>query len=285
MWRGRSAPRTTGVALTESGRRAAVLGKPIGHSLSPILHRAAYRALGLDWSYEAIETDVAGLADVLAERADWAGFSCTMPLKRAVVGAADEVRPRAAAIGAGNTLLPSRAGGWIADNTDVVGIIDTVQDAAVAPRSVTVLGAGGTAQAVLGALVELGITECAALVRDRSRAGTLQHTAEALGVAVSIGELAVTAPELRADLVVSTLPPHAADPLAAVDWAPGQAVLDVVYAPWPTELASAAARAGATVLSGAEMLLYQAAAQVELMTGHPAPVAAMRDALHGRLAT
>lgn len=256
-----------------------MLGKPISHSLSPVLHRAAYRALGLPWSYEAIETDAAGLAAVLADHADWAGFSCTMPLKRAVIELADEVRPLAAAVGAGNTLLPRAQGGWIADNTDVVGIVDTVRAAGLNPRTATVLGAGGTAQAVLAALVRLGIAQCSALVRDRSRTTELQQTARVLGVDLHVADLDLAAPQLRADLVVSTLPPRTADPFAAAGWTPDQAVLDVVYAPWPTELAAAAARAGAAVLSGAEMLLYQAAAQVELMTGQAAPVAAMRDAL------
>ena len=93
-----------------------------------MLHRAAYAALGLDWSYEAVDCGTAELPDVLARRADWAGFSCTMPLKRAVLEVADEVRPRAAAVGAGNTLLPRPGGGWIADNTDVAGIVATVRE-------------------------------------------------------------------------------------------------------------------------------------------------------------
>jgi shikimate dehydrogenase len=262
-----------------------VLGKPISHSLSPTLHRAAYRALGLAWSYEAIETDIADLPKVLADHPDWAGFSCTMPLKRAVLEVADEVGPLAAAVGAGNTLLPRVDGGWIAENTDVVGIVDTVQAAGLSPRSVTLLGAGGTAQAAVAALVRLGIDECWALVRDVSRTGELARTAQVLGVHLGVAELDLAAPQLGADLIVSTLPAHAADPFAAASWSPQQAVLDVVYVPWPTALAAAAERAGAAVLSGAEMLLYQAAAQVELMTGRAAPVAAMRDAMLRALRT
>ena len=92
-------------------RRAAVLGRPIAHSLSPVLHAAAYEALGLNWRYEAIECGVDELRDVLTDRSEWAGFSCTMPLKHAVVEVADEVRPTAAAIGSGNTLLPRSGGG------------------------------------------------------------------------------------------------------------------------------------------------------------------------------
>jgi shikimate dehydrogenase len=142
-----------------------------------------------------------------------------------------------------------------------------------------VLGAGGTAQAVLAAAAELGLTEVAALVRNPDHTAEVRATAERAGIRLSIGALAVDAPELAADLVVSTLPGGAADPLAAAAWRPGQVLLDAVYANWPTALARGAAQAGVTVLSGALMLLHQAFVQVELMTGQPAPVTAMRDAL------
>lgn len=258
--------------------RAAVLGRPVAHSLSPVLHRAAYAALGLAWTYEAIECGVADLPDVLAARSDWAGFSATMPLKHALLDVADEVRPVAAVVGAANTLLPGPRG-WIADNTDVAGVVAALAEHAVAPSSVTVLGGGGTAQAVLAALLASGIERCTVLVRDRARAGALLATAERLGLTVSLEPLAAAAPALEADLVASTLPPGAADTLAERVWRPEQTVFDVVYSPWPTPLAEAALRGGGKVISGALMLLHQAAAQVSLMTGQDAPVAAMRAAL------
>jgi shikimate dehydrogenase len=149
----------------------------------------------------------------------------------------------------------------------------------VAPASVTLLGAGGTAQAAVGALAGIGVQRCTVLVRDPSRAEVLRRTAETFGVAIDVAPLDVLAPELGAALVVSTLPPSAGDPLAAAAWHHGQTVLDVVYDPWPTRLAAAAHQAGATVLSGALLLLHQAAAQVELMTGRGAPLPAMRAAL------
>ena len=257
---------------------AGVLGRPIAHSLSPVLHRAAYAELNLDWSYEAIDCGVAELPAVLAERADWAGFSATMPLKQALLDVAAEVRPIAAVVGSANTLLPGPSG-WIADNTDVAGIVAALAEHAVAPSSVTILGAGGTAQAMLAALLALGVESCAVLVRDPARTSAVQDTAARLGVSVMVGRLDAEAAELDADLVVSTLPPGASDPLADRAWRPGQAVLDVVYAPWPTALASAAGAAGARVVSGALLLLHQAAVQVSLMTGQDAPVAAMRHAL------
>jgi shikimate dehydrogenase len=259
--------------------RAAVLGRPIGHSRSPALHRAAYAALGLDWTYEAIECDEGALPGVLAARADWAGFSCTMPLKRRALALASSASPLAEATRAANTLLPDGAGGWRAENTDVSGILDALAEHGVAPAAVTVLGAGGTAQAAVVALPRLGLTRCRVLVRARARAVELAETAAAVGVAVEIGTLSTDDQGFAADLVISALPPGAADPLAAAEWHAGQAVLDVVYAPWPTPLAAAAAARGAQVIPGSALLLHQAAHQVELMTGRTAPLAAMRAGL------
>ena len=260
-------------------RRAAVLGHPIAHSLSPVLHRAAYAALGLPWTYDAIDCDVPYLTDVLDERRDWAGFSLTMPLKRAALTVADEVSPRAQAVGAANTLLPRADGVWSAHNTDVDGIRTVLQEAGVRPERVTVLGAGGTAQATVAALADLGIGACVVVVRNPGRTAEVRATAQAVHVTIDVAQLSVDAPELAADLVVSTLPPGAADRLTDAPWRAGQTVLDVVYDPWPTALASAAAAGGARVFGGARMLLHQAAAQVELMTGLAAPVEAMRVAL------
>jgi shikimate dehydrogenase len=266
--------------VAEPSRRAAVLGRPIAHSLSPVLHRAAYAELNLDWTYTAIDCGVDELRGVLAERADWAGFSCTMPLKRAVLDAADEVRPVARAVGAANTLLPRPGGGWIADNTDVAGMVAALAENVVHPRTMTLLGAGGTAQAAVAAGAVSGVQECSVLVRDPSRTHELRQAADAVGIRLHFAELAPGARELGADLVMSTVPRGAADRLADYAWRPEQAVFDVVYDPWPTPLASAAVDRGARVLSGALLLLHQAAAQVELMTGHDAPVPAMRAALH-----
>lgn len=265
--------------MAEPSRRAGVLGRPVAHSLSPVLHRAAYAELGLDWTYDAIDCGVDELPAVLAERADWAGFSCTMPLKRAALELATQARPVARKVGAANTLLPLPGGGWAADNTDVAGIVASLAENVVAPSTITVLGAGGTAQATVAAAAVVGVARCTVLVRDLHRTGEVRATAEAMGVALDLAQLDVDAPGLAADLVVSTLPRGAADPLAAHAWRAGQAVLDVVYDPWPTPLAVAAAAAGARVLSGALMLLHQAAAQVTLMTGEEAPVSAMRAAL------
>jgi shikimate dehydrogenase len=262
------------------GRRAAVLGRPIAHSLSPVLHRAAYAALGLaGWRYDAVECDDAGLPGFVDRLgAEWVGLSLTMPLKRVALEVADEVAPLAAQVGAANTLLldgPRRA-----ENTDVAGILGALRDAGAGPvESALVLGAGGTAQAALAALRDVGVTEPEVVVRDPNRADELRATAERLGTGVRILDWTHLALAAKADLVLSTVPAGVADRAAALPWSSRTTVLDVVYAPWPTPLAAAAAAAGCRVASGLAMLLHQACAQVELMTGHPAPVAAMRDAL------
>ena len=257
--------------------RAAVLGRPIGHSLSPVLHTSAYAALGLaDWSYTAIdcgEDELPGLVDGLGP--EWAGLSLTMPLKRAALAVADSADPLATAVGAANTLVLG-GGERRAYLTDVAGMAAALREAGcAAPDSAVVLGGGGTAQAALAALCMLGLDGAVVLVRDPGRAGDLRATADRLGVELDL-RAGLAGPVPAADLVISTLPAGAADGLAPPA---GAVVLDVVYAPWPTRFAAAAAAAGGTVVSGLAMLLHQAAAQVELMTGRPAPVPAMRAAL------
>lgn len=262
--------------------RAAVLGHPIGHSLSPTLHNAAYAALGLTgWMYEAIDCAEADLSGLLqrTRTGPWAGFSCTMPLKRVALEQADESDPLAVAVGAANTLLRTADGGWRAVTTDVAGLVAALGEARARFYDVTILGAGGTAQAAVAAVARSGASRCTVLVRDRDRAQPLRATAERLGVAVDVADLQVGAAALGADLVISTLPANAADRFAARSWRTDQVVLDAVYDPWPTQLAAGAASRGASVVSGALLLLHQAAAQVTLMTGRAAPVAAMRRAL------
>lgn len=266
--------------------RAAVLGFPIDHSLSPVLHRAAYAGLGLhDWRYDKFECAEAALplfVEGLGE--EWAGLSLTMPLKRVALDVADEISPVAEATGAANTLV-FRDGRILADNTDVTGIVEPLRAAGVAPGArAVVLGAGGTAQAAVAALRELGIGHVSVLVRDAGRAGELRATATRVGAALAIeatlghpGRAAATV--AGADVVVSTLPAGAADALADALTAAPAVLLDVIYDPWPTALGTACGNAGAVVLGGREMLLHQAVAQVRLMTGRAAPVEAMRQAL------
>ena len=260
-----------------------MLGSPVAHSLSPVLHTAAYSALGLTgWSYERIECGAGDLPGFVAGLGpQWVGLSLTMPLKRVALDVADEVSPLAAAVGAANTLLLDR--GLRADNTDVAGITGALREAGVARAgSAVVLGAGGTAQAALAALADLGVTAPTVLVREPARAGELHAAAERLGVRPDVRGGLLDDPLPAADVVVSTLPAGAADPLARRPgraWQGRPVVLDAVYAGWPTALAASAAAAGCTVVSGFALLLHQAAAQVRLMTGLEPPVEAMRAAL------
>ncbi|HEY6296788.1 MAG TPA: shikimate dehydrogenase [Streptosporangiaceae bacterium] len=262
--------------------RAAVLGSPIAHSLSPVLHRAAYAALGLDgWTYSAIECDEAGLPGFIAScDGQWAGLSLTMPLKRTVLPLLDRTEPLAAEVGGANTVVFA-GGGRHGYNTDVPGMLTALAEAGVStPPSATIIGAGATACATLAALRATGLATAVVHVRDQARAGDLLAAADRLGVAV---ELRPFGSQVRAgDLLISTVPAGAADFYAerALAGSPGPiAVLDVVYSPWPTALAQAGAQSGAAVISGFDLLLHQAARQVELMTGiEPAPVPAMRAA-------
>jgi shikimate-5-dehydrogenase len=270
--------------------KAAVLGKPIVHSLSPVLHRAAYEALGFaDWTYELVECDEAGLAAYVRSRGpEWAGLSLTMPLKRTVLPLLDHVDHLAAATGGANTVV-FRSEGRYGYNTDVQGIVDALTEAGTpAPAAVTILGAGATACSALAAVGELGAAGADVIARDPSRAGGLLATADRLGLKARLRPWADLADDAALpDLLISTVPAGAADDyserIRLTRHAP-PAVLDVVYHPWPTPLARAAAAAGSVVASGYAMLLHQAAAQVELMTGKPAPLEAMRAAGEQELA-
>jgi shikimate dehydrogenase len=271
-----------------STSRAAVLGSPIAHSLSPALHQAAYAALGLDgWTYDAIECDEAALPSLIASLdGSWAGLSLTMPLKRAVLPLLDRTEPLAADVGGVNTVVFA-AGQRHGYNTDVPGMVAALAEAGVSsPASATILGAGATACAALAALRALGLAQAVVQVRDKARAGNLLAAARRLGVTVEFLPLGSEVSD--GDLLVSTVPAGVADFYAErfrVQRARPSVVLDVVYHPWPTPLAQAASQWGAITVSGFDLLLHQAALQVELMTGRaPAPLAPMRAAGQSELA-
>ena len=278
--------------------RAAVLGSPIAHSLSPVLHRAAYQRLGLTGrSYEAFDVDEAALPGFLhgLDAAQWSGLSLTMPLKRAVIPLLDSVSEIALAVEAVNTVVFAEDGTRRGENTDVPGLV-----AALAERGITtvdtaaVLGGGATAASTLAALASIikgGSVDI--YVRSLARADQLRPVAERLGIELRVHGWGEAGTALVDALVVNTTPAGAADELAAsVVKAEGKGTLfDVVYHPWPTPLAKAWQKAGGTVLGGLDLLIHQAALQVELMTGSdPAQrgsvVEAMREAgtaaLNGR---
>jgi shikimate dehydrogenase len=271
--------------------RAAVLGSPIAHSLSPVLHTAAYDAAGLDWSYTAIECDADGLPALLARvRAEpgWRGLSLTMPLKTVAATLVDDVTEDVRAIGALNTIVVSEgvAGSALhGHNTDVTGVIGALAEVGVtAPRSPVLLGAGGTARAAVAACARLGAGSVAAVVRNLARGAALQAIGQRFGIDVRLIAWDAVA-DVRealgdADVLVSTTPKGASDRLARGDvgWPAALPVVDVLYDPWPTQLASYAVGRGGRVAGGLSVLVHQAAEQFLLMTGTPAPMEAMRAA-------
>jgi shikimate dehydrogenase len=273
--------------------RAAVLGHPISHSKSPALHRAAYAHLGVDIAYSAIDVTEAALPDFMRQvraevRADgsWRGLSVTMPLKSAMVREVDEVRGVGSALGVVNTVAfesDGEATRLVAYNTDVTGIVNALRyaGAASAPAAV-ILGGGGTAAAAIAALKELGAVSAEVFVRDVSRAAEARAASAAVGVPIRVLPLAGAAAAVAAaDVVISTLPPRAADALAGelaeelaaypssalpAHGSPG-VLLDVAYDPWPSRIAAVWQEAGGTVVPGLEMLIYQAVEQVRHFTG------------------
>jgi shikimate dehydrogenase len=272
-------------------RRAAVLGSPIEHSLSPVLHGAAYRELGLaDWTFDRIRCEADELPALVDDLGpEWAGLAVTMPGKRAALAYASEVTRVAELVGAANTLVPRPEGGWLADCTDVQGVVGSLNAAGGVPAGgrAVVLGAGGTATAALTALEELEIPSATIVVRDPARAGEALACAGRVGVQVDLvrwDEADFAALCGGADLVVSTVPPAATESSVA-DIVRAGCVFDVIYHPWPTPLAQAAQERGTRVVTGLDMLLHQAFAQVRWFTGQDAPREAMRTALREATAT
>jgi shikimate dehydrogenase len=263
--------------------RAAVVGRPVAHSLSPLLHRAAYAALGLDdWTYDLLDVGAEELPELIAGLGEeWRGFSVTMPCKQVAAEVADVVEPLPGLLRAANTLVRTDDGGWRAENTDVTGVGMALQLAGVERvSSAAILGAGGTAGAAAVALSSLGAQHVDIVVREPARAGDVVRVLGVLGVDAAVTSLAEA--DLDVPLVVSTVPITAHDDVRSLGWRAGQTVLDVLYAPWPTPLAQTVEKAGGTVVGGLEVLFWQATVQVELMTGRPAPIGAMRAALDAR---
>ncbi|MFE2628489.1 shikimate dehydrogenase [Streptomyces sp. NPDC059374] len=270
------------MAATGGRCRAAVLGSPIGHSLSPVLHRAAYAELGLTgWSYDRFDVDEAALPGFLAELGpEWAGLSLTMPLKRAVIPLLDGISETAASVEAVNTVVVTGDGRRVGDNTDIPGMAAALRERGIEEvGSAAVLGAGATASSALAALARVCTGEVVAYVRSEARAAEMRQWGERLGVEVRTADWADAAEALRAPLVIATTPAGATDALAhAVPERPAT-LFDVLYDPWPTALAARWSMFGGAVVSGLDLLVHQAVLQVEQMTGRaPAPLEAMRKA-------
>lgn len=262
-------------------RRLAVVGSPIAHSLSPLLHRAAYRALALDWVYERHELregELRGFVDGLDR--SWRGLSATMPLKEELFRLADEGDRTVALTGAANTLLLADDGRRIVRNTDVAGVERALRDAGLeSAEHAVIAGAGATARSVLVALDGFGVRSVTVAVREPARAGGLLALADDLGLEVD----AVRLEDLPrvvdgADVVAWTLPNGAG--LAhelPMDARRESIALDVTYHPWPGPLAAQWLAAGGRVASGRDMLLHQAVRQVRFFVSGQTEVAIDRE--------
>lgn len=253
----------------------AVLGDPIAHSLSPVLHRAGYATLGLDWTYDARRVPSGGLAAFLGGLDHtWRGLSLTMPLKREAMTLVDRASDLALLAGAANTLV-LEAEGVIGDNTDIPGAQAALRERHAGPvERAAILGGGATAASTLLALAGLGCRRFTLHVRDATRA------AETVAAAGRFGGLEVVVTSLaeapRGDLLVSTIPASAQTPDLVAACAEVPVLFEVLYHPWPTPLAASAG--GRVLVGGLDLLVHQAALQFEQFTGLPAPVEAMREA-------
>ena len=273
---------------------AAVIGSPIAHSLSPVIHRAAWQQLGIDgWEYRRAEVTEESLPTFIGQLDEsFRGLSVTMPCKQAVMPLLDAIDPLASAVGAVNTVVPS-AGMLAGFNTDVTGIASAIRrvcsrSGVPVPSSALVLGARATASSALAALGELGVTTTTVSARRFGGPGSVISAASRLGVSVEqvmwSDVSAVASAAARADVLISTLPAGVADAIASrLAAREGQILLDVIYSPRDTALRTTFEKAGGVVAEGTDMLVYQGAAQVQLMTGRSPDPAVMRHALETEL--
>lgn len=271
-------------------RLVGLMGYPVGHSASPAMHQAAFRARGLDWLYVLLEVppDLVGDAVRGLRALGFVGANVTIPHKQAAAACADRLAPEAQRVGAVNTLrVEGRA--VVGYNTDVAGFARAVAGAGVSLQGacVVVLGAGGAARAAVAACREAGADRVVVAARRPEAAGevaarfdgvqTAPLAAPSLRPWLAAADLVVNATPLgmagvgRGGELVALAPPEALRPHAAV--------LDMVYRPLWTPWLQAARQAGRLAITGASMLLYQGAAAFELWTGLPAPLGVMARAL------
>jgi shikimate dehydrogenase len=254
-------------------KRFAVLGSPISHSKSPAIHLAAYRVLGLNWEYGRAEvqkglmrTFIAGLDGV------WNGFSVTMPLKEEASRFADELDSFASLTGATNTLYLDEFGNWKGFNTDVFGIVQAVTEARIGlVKRALIIGSGATATSAMVAISVLNPNaHVEILARNKESRKSLLALGKKLGLKVSRAG-GLRAASRVSNLTISTLPAGALDKKAnglirGFFWKPKGALLDVSYNPWPSKLAEAWAAKGKRTISGLEMLIWQAVAQIRIFS-------------------
>jgi shikimate dehydrogenase len=262
--------------LTDQTSLCGVIGSPISHSLSPALHQAAYEFLGLDWSYTAHDVTADQVGEFVAGLSDqWRGLSCTMPTKRAIVtlGQPDPVVER---LGVGNTVIfdghPNDPATTRIANTDVVGVLTTLRSHKVTQINTAVIfGSGATARSIVFALADMRVERVIVKARSIEKANRLAGEIGRWGFGVISAE-PIDYPMLDCDLAISTVPSTALAPHIAAIADHAQAVFDVLYDPWPTDLIIAAEKSNRVAITGLDLLCHQAVGQIELMTGQLIPV-------------
>lgn len=262
--------------------RAAVLGQPIAYSLSPYIHNAAYKALGLPHEFTAIECNEASFKHVLESCDDgWMGLSLTMPLKEVAFTVAHTVTSVALLARSINTLLLTDQ--IHADNTDVYGLVQAVREhSLVKPHRAVIIGSGATARSAIVACHELGVTSIDLIARNKKALNECGDIAQRLGIAVTADDPRETV-FTETTLTINTTPAGVADSLIPTLHPPAGAILDVVYHPWPSAITAHWQNSGLVAIPGHSMLLHQAVKQFQLMTGLPAPVEVMRQAVAAKL--
>jgi shikimate dehydrogenase len=265
-----------------AGNRCAVLGHPVGHSLSPVLHRVAYAQLGLDWTYTAHDVTAERLAGFVEQLDDsWRGLSLTMPLKRAVLPLLDDMDPTVLSVGAANTVLLA-PGHRYGANTDVGGLVTALREAGLwqGAAHAVVVGGGATAASALASLSVLAVGSVELRVRDVARAGETLRTGRRLGLdvrALTFDEPWPGRPEVG--VVVSTVPSAvAASLLPDAVLSAAAVVADARYDPWPSLLLRRAESIGTATTTGVDLLVHQAVGQIRLMTGRPVDPGPLRTA-------
>ena len=275
-------------------RVCGVIGDPIEHTLSPIMHNAAFKALKLDFAFLAFKVKAADVEKAVSGMRALGihGLNVTMPHKSAVINYLDEVDQAAKAIGSVNTIL-NKDGRLFGFNTDGVGALQALRENGVEPRGkkVLLLGAGGAARAIAYTLAREA-DELVILNRTAKQAAELanllKQTFDRKVVADTLSSNAIKDTLQDSDVLINAtsvgMKPNANQTPVAFEWLrPDLAVMDIVYNPVETKLAKDAKAAGAKVVSGFEMLIYQGAASFEIWTGHSAPVEVMRHAAFNHL--
>lgn len=264
--------------------RHGVVGDPIAHSLSPVLHRAGYDALGISARYDAVQVPEGTLASYVAGLGpEWRGLSVTAPLKREALALATSVTERATLAGGANTLVRT-ADGWAADNTDLPGAAAAIRERYDGPASVaTIIGAGATAASTGLALADLGVRTIRLLAREPARA---RETAAALArdPRLEVDVLPLDGAGVVGEIVVSTIPVAAQTDALVAATCGAAVVFEVVYDPWPSPVAAAAEQRGQALVSGLDLLVHQAVLQFAMFTGHNGPLESMRKAGEAALA-